>query len=120
MSFDLPLPPISAITNGTMADTTYDRIEQHVKRAQAGLDDDEVLTLYHYLPSGEALVVTDIGYHNPYLMRFTGTDSAGNDCDVLCHFSATNLLLRRTRGSAAKRPIGFTGSFASGSDPTSA
>jgi len=101
-----------------MADTMYDRIEQHVNRAQEELEDGEVLTLYYYLPSGESLVVTDIGYHNPYMMRFTGKDSAGNDCDVLCHFSETNLLLRRARGSATKRPIGFTGSAESESEPS--
>jgi len=93
-----------------MADTLYERIEQHVREAEAKLTAGEALTLYHYLPNGEAITVTSIGYHNPYLMRFYGTDGQGNECDVLVHFASTHLVLRRTAASGPqKRRIGFTG-----------
>lgn len=44
----LALPP-----DATMADTLYDRIEQHIKGAESELAPDEALAVVHYLPTGK-------------------------------------------------------------------
>jgi len=95
--------------DSTMADTLYDRIEQHVKDAESDLAEDEALALYHFLPNGEALRVESVGYHNPYLMRFDCEDSGGNKCDVRVHFASTHLVLRRFKPETKKQrqAIGF-------------
>jgi hypothetical protein len=92
------------------AHSLYERIQQHIREAEAELEDGQVLALFQYLPSGEALRVTSIGFHNMYLMRFYCEDAQGNECDVLVHFESAHLVLRRykpTPGQPPARPIGF-------------
>lgn len=95
----------------TMADTMYERLHEHITEAEASLENDQTLELYHYLPNGEPIRVLDVGYHNPYLMKFYGVDSNGNECDVLVHFESTHLLVRKVPlGQVGKKqPIGFSG-----------
>jgi hypothetical protein len=102
--------PFKFPKDATMADTMYERLHVHISKVEAELGEDQAIELYHYLPDGEPLRVRDVGYHNPYLMKFYGVDANGNECDVLVHFGSTHLLLRKVRAEPGKEhPIGFSG-----------
>ena len=106
---NIEFPKLELPKNYTLADTFYDRLQHHIKALEEKLKEDEQLLLYNYVTLSEPILVTDIGFHNPYLIVFYGKDSNDNECFVLTHMSSVQLVLKvvKIKSPAERRLIGF-------------
>jgi hypothetical protein len=97
-----------------MADKLYDRLENHIKDAESKLAEDEQLAVLFHSNAGEGIIVNDIGYHNPMLIKLYGTDQHGNDCTILAHMHSVQLILRvqKLQGTEQRKNIGFRSNVA--------
>jgi hypothetical protein len=98
-----------APSNPPMADTFYDRIETFIKEAEGELKQDEQLEITCSSPSGEVILITDIGYHNPYLIMLYGQDKHMNQCTILTHMDSVQLMIKTIslEDAGKHRHIGF-------------
>ena len=105
----LPEIPKIEIKDYKLADTFYDRLRQHIEGTQNQLKKDEQLVLYYYNQTGERILVTDMGYHNPNLIILYGQDSNGNECSVIAHMQSVQLVVKilKLENKAERRTIGF-------------
>jgi hypothetical protein len=55
--------------------------------------------------------VTNLGYHNPYLIKLFGKNERDEECIILTHMNSVQLLLvvEKTDARSPKRTIGFVG-----------
>jgi hypothetical protein len=95
----------------TMANTFYDRLQEQISAAQAQLYEGEQLAVYYQGQVGSPIQVTNLGYHNPSLIKLFGKNESAEDCLVLAHMNSVQLLLvvEKTDASSPKRTIGFVG-----------
>lgn len=95
----------------TMANTFYDRLQEQISAAQAQLYEGEQLAVYYQGQGGSPIQVTNLGYHNPYLIKLFGKNESAEDCLVLAHMNSVQLLLvvEKTDVRSPKRTIGFVG-----------
>ena len=94
-------------TTYNLASGMYERLQKHIENFIKTLDD----TQHPLLLVGD-LIVEDIGYHNPHLLIFHGTDLQGNPTRKFVHINALNMDLKALKTQDAetpKRPIGFLG-----------
>ncbi|MDE3096289.1 MAG: hypothetical protein KGK07_09860 [Chloroflexota bacterium] len=99
--------------DGSMADTLYERLAEHINEATSALEVGESLQLDWFNSSGECIRVEDIGYHNPNLIKLYGRDNSNRKCTVLVHMNALELVLRvNDSASRQSRRIGFVGESA--------
>ena len=100
-------PPV--VSDYEMADTFYDRLESFITEAQSELEENQQLEISYASPAGEIITVTDIGYHNPYLIRLYGKDKRNQECTVLVHMNSVQLIVRTAnlRDAEQHRRIGF-------------
>jgi hypothetical protein len=104
----IQIPDIKPPKIALYADTFYDRLRHHIEEFQKNLKEDEQLAIYSYAGPNEPILITDIGYHNPFLINLFGTDSKGNECCVLAHMSSIQLVLKIEKASPEERKeIGF-------------
>ena len=66
---DYPRLNPSVLKNPTLASTFYDQLQEAINRELEQLGKMEQLAVYYQGPSGAPLLVTDLGYHNPYLIK---------------------------------------------------
>ena len=94
-----------------MARTFYDRLQVQISTAQAQLYEGEQLAVYFQGQGGSRILVTNLGYHNPYLIKLFGKNESDEKCVVLAHMSSVQLLLvvEKTAARSPKRTIGFVG-----------
>jgi hypothetical protein len=94
-----------------MARTFYDRLQVQISTAQAQLYEGEQLAVYYQEQGGSRILVTNLGYHNPYLIKLFGKNESDEECVVLAHMNSVQLLLvvEKTDARSPKRTIGFVG-----------
>jgi len=99
------------VRDHTMANTFYDRLQEQISAAQAQLYEGEQLAVYYQGQGGSPIQVTNLGYHNPYLIKLFGKNESAEDCLVLAHMNSVQLLLvvEKTDARSPKRTIGFVG-----------
>ena len=99
------------VKDRTMANTFYDRLQEHISAAQAQLYEGEQLAVYYQGQVGSPIQVTNLGYHNPSLIKLFGKNESAEDCLVLAHMNSVQLLLvvEKRDASSPKRTIGFVG-----------
>ena len=102
------LPP----RNATMADTFYDRLQEHLEKAMASLQSDEELSVYYYTQGGIAWKIEDVGFHNPFLIKLYCRGTDGSKTSILLHMAAVQLVVRisKKEKDVKRVPIGFRGS----------
>ena len=102
-------PSLSLPENYKLADTFYEHLRGHIEALQKNLKKEQQLLVFHYNPSGEPILVTNIGFQNPSLIVLHGVDSMGNDCCVLQHMFNVELVMRvmKIDTKTKQRRIGF-------------
>ena len=97
--------------DATMADTFYNRLQEQISTGLAQLAEGEQLAVYYLGQSGSPILVTNLGYHNPYLIKLFGKNERDEECLVLAHMNSVQLLLvvEKTDARSPKRTIGFVG-----------
>ena len=103
------MPSISLPENYKLADTFYDQLRKNIEEIQKNVKKKEQLLIYYYPSPNEPILVTSIGFQNPYMMIFHGIDAMGNECAVLAHMLSVQLILRVVKigDQKKKRKIGF-------------
>jgi hypothetical protein len=111
MDFNPPRFNRAVVKDRTMADTFYDRLQEQISTALAQLVEGEQLAVYYQGQGGSSIQVTNLGYHNPYLIKLFGKNESDEECVVLAHMNSVQLLLvvEKTDARSPKRTIGFVG-----------
>jgi hypothetical protein len=101
----------SVLKNPTLASTFYDQLQEPINRELEQLGKMEQLAVYYQGPSGAPLLVTDLGYHNPYLIKLYCKNERDEHRVVLAHMNSVQLLLavEKVEIRSPKRTIGFVG-----------
>ena len=99
------------VRDRTMANTFYDQLQEAINRQLERLGKMEQLAVYYQEPSGAPLLVTHLGYHNPYLIKLYCKNERDEHRVVLAHMNSVQLLLvvEKTDARSPKRTIGFVG-----------
>jgi hypothetical protein len=85
------IPPMKV---AVFADTTFARISEAIAAFQNDLNaDEEVAACVAHFGHSLTIQIESIGYRNPYLITFTGTDDQGRRVQLVQHMSQVNLLL---------------------------
>lgn len=105
----LRMPSLQLPDNYKLADTFYEQLRRNVEELQKKLKKNEQLLIYHYICATEAILVTSIGFQNPYMIVLHGVDAMGNECCVLSHMLSVQLALRVVKldTKAKQKRIGF-------------
>jgi hypothetical protein len=108
---DYPRLNPSVLKNLTLASTFYDQLQEAINRELEQLGKMEQLAVYYQGPSGAPLLVTDLGYHNPYLIKLYCKNERDEHRVVLAHMNSVQLLLavEKVEIRSPKRTIGFVG-----------
>lgn len=109
-NFEPRMPNIShipIIKDTKMADTFYERLKSNIEGFEKKLKSNEQLMLYCSDQAGDIIHVTDIGYHNPYLILFYGFDSEKKECSIMVHMNSVQLNTKIINTEEKKRKIGF-------------
>ena len=71
----------------------------------------EQVAVYYQGPSGAPLLVADLGYHNPYLIKLYCKNERDEHRVFLAHMNSVQLLLavEKVEIRSPKRTIGFVG-----------
>jgi hypothetical protein len=101
----------SVLKNRTMANTFYEQLQEAINRELGQLGKMEQLAVYYQGPSGPPLLVNDLGYHNPYLIKLYCKNERDEHRVVLAHMNSVQLLLavEKVEIHSPKRTIGFVG-----------
>jgi hypothetical protein len=95
-----------------LADSFYERLTKSIDKEGKNLGDDQQLAVYYFTPSGKCISITRFGYWNPYMIRLSGADHQGNECTVLLHMQAVQLLVVKEKTDAQPhKKIGFLGNL---------
>jgi hypothetical protein len=94
-----------------MIGSIYDRLQEQISTAQAQLVEGEQLAVYYQGQGGSPILVTNLGFHNPYLIKLFGKNESDEECVILAHMNSVQLLLvvEKTDARSPKRTIGFVG-----------
>src|SRR5215217_8566437 len=107
---DYPRLNPSVLKNPTLASTFYDQLQEAINRELEQLGKMEQLAVYYQGPSGAPLLVTDLGYHNPNLIKLYCKNERDEHRVVLAHMNSVQLLLAVEKVEIRpKRTIGFVG-----------
>ncbi len=109
---NLHLPAMRPPKDYRLADTFHDHLEESIRHEEDDLQEGEAIVALCYLPNGDVIQVLEIGYHNPYLMRFYGVDAQGNNSTVLVAMQSVQLVVKtiKLEPEQERRRIGFVGS----------
>ena len=101
--------PLVAKERLNPAEWTYERLVKQIVKFEAKLSADEELGgRFVTAPKDGAIHIADIGYWNPDMLIFYGTDSDGRSIELLQHHSQLSLLLCAIPKEKEKpRRIGF-------------
>lgn len=93
------------------AKALYDGLEAHVTDMLAVANEGEQLAIEYHTASGEVLHVTAFGYHSMDVLILYARDPKQQECQVLVHTNALQLVLKLEQGGrpADRAPIGFLG-----------
>jgi len=110
MDYPRRLDP-SVLKNRTMANTFYEQLQEVINRESGQLGKMEQLAVYYQGPNGAPLLVTNLGYHNPYLIKLYCKDERDEHRVVLAHMNSVQLLLavEKVEIRSPKHTIGFVG-----------
>ena|SRR5438876_4777055 len=95
----------------SLADRFIESVEKHIKELQERLAGDEQLLVMALLPGSKEILVNWIGYSNPNLVVFDGTEmTSGHQVSLLAHQDTVQLLCRveKIEPQRSRRTIGFT------------
>jgi len=108
---DYPRLNPSVLKNPALASTFYDQLQEAINRELEQLGKVEQLAVYYQGPSGAPLLVADLGYHNPYLIKLYCKNERDEHRVVLAHMNSVQLLLavEKVEIRSPKRTIGFVG-----------
>lgn len=98
---------ISEITTVELASGMYKRIQSQIEDLEKQLNPNE-----HILATINDIAISKIGYYNPHLLIFYGTNIQGNQVRKLIHINSLNMdliVLKSNNSSKPKRSIGFLG-----------
>lgn len=107
-NFTLPKSPI--VRNYHLADWMYERIIEKIEDFEKDLPEDMQAGGMLANFANMTFSIDDIGYHNPDMIIFYGTQSDGSKVELLQHTSQLNLLLIAVPLSNPQKPrrkIGF-------------
>lgn len=88
-----------------------ERLVAWIRAFEAGLDPAQEVALGFAGSEAGILQIDEIGYSDPDLITFTGTDDAGYRTQLIQHVSQMNVILRAVPSAdpdEAPRRIGFT------------
>lgn len=110
--FDVPKFVMPPMPTGHLASGVHERILGMIQDFENSLDDSyEVGARLANFGTSVLIRVTDIGYHNPTLIRFFGfLDETGEPCELIQNVNQLSLLLIRVPildPAKPKRRIGF-------------
>jgi hypothetical protein len=94
----------AVVRDRTMANTFYERLQEQISAGLAQLAEGEQLTVYHQGQGGSSIQVTNLGYHNPYLIKHFGKNERDEECLVLAHMNSVQLLLVVEKTDARSAP----------------
>lgn len=104
------LPEIPRIRDYRLADWMYERIIKRIEDFEKNLPDDMQAGGMLANFANMTFSIDDIGYHNPDMIIFYGTQLDGSKIELLQHTSQLNLLLvgvKRSNPEEPRRKIGF-------------
>jgi len=98
-----------------LASYFYKNFEIQYTELKQGLQANQQIAAYCYLPANEVIRVEHVGWANPNMIVLHGLDSSGDTTVACLHMSATNLVLKviPIEKPAKRRPIGFLGELRS-------
>ena len=114
MDFNRPIARVPVPRDVTMADTFYDRLQEQIQGSLGQLREGEQLAAYYYGQGSAPILVTNLGYHNPYLIKIFGKNERDEECLVLAHMNSVQLVLvvEKTDARSPKSTIVFVGQSA--------
>src|SRR5215510_14232890 len=78
----------------TLADTMHNRIELQLQEFQEGLaPNEEIGICLANFGREQVIFVESVGFHNPHLVTFDGTNEKGHRVRLVQHMSQVSLLL---------------------------
>lgn len=92
----LTLPPAMVKPTGkkTPAQWAYERVILYIKNFEEQLDNDHEVGLGFVGGDAGVLKIEGIGYYDPDIVTFYGTDSAGTKTQLIQHVTQLNVMLR--------------------------
>ena len=113
---DYPRLNPSVLKNHTLASTFYDQLQEAINREMEQLGKMEQVAVYYQGPSGAPLLVADLGYHDPYLIKLYCKNERDEHRVILVHMNSVQLLLavEKVEIRSPKRTIGFVGQSSPG------
>lgn len=103
------LPP-NARKARSPAEWAYQRLIVYIKKFEEGLDQDHEVAMGFVGSATGTMRIQGIGYFDPDLVTFHGSDPLGNRMQAIQHVSQLNVLLRalpKPDSKSAPRRIGF-------------
>ncbi|MDO6731765.1 DUF6173 family protein [Marinovum sp. 2_MG-2023] len=109
------LPPADCLTNRPVAQKSaaewaYERLVLYIRDFEAGLDNEHEVAMGFTGGQAGILRIEGMGYFDPDIITFHGTDAQGIRTQLVQHVSQLNVLLRALPTqveTAAPRRIGF-------------
>ncbi|MFQ6547520.1 DUF6173 family protein [Aestuariibius sp. 2305UL40-4] len=91
---DLPEPLKKPVGNKSPARWAYERLILYVKKFEESLDGDQEVALGFTGGDAGTLRIEGMGYFDPDIVTFYGTDTMGLKTQMIQHVSQLNVLLR--------------------------
>jgi hypothetical protein len=111
---DVPLPEALAkrpVAQKSAAEWAYERLILYIKTFEETLDNSEEAAMGFAGSDGGVLRIEGIGYFDPDLVTFYGSDPSGAKTQLIQHVTQLNVMLRalpkRADGDDAPQRIGF-------------
>ena len=110
---DVPLPDALARTpvqKKSPAQWAYERLILYIQNFEKGLDNDQEAAIGFAGSEGGVLRIEGIGYFDPDIVTFYGSDPTGAKSQLIQHVTQLNVMLRalpKRVAAEAPRRIGF-------------
>jgi len=98
------------VENKSPAQWAYERVVLYLKKFEETLDDNHEVAMGFTGASAGVLRIEGMGYFDPDIVTFYGSDPAGGKMQLVQHFSQLNVVLRalpKQIEAAAPKRIGF-------------
>lgn len=108
-----PLPEAVAkkpVAQKSPAEWAYQRLILYIKNFEKMLDDEQEIAMGFTDTGAGVLRIEGLGYFDPDIVTFYGTDATGGRVQLVQHVSQLNVILRampKAREAEAPRRIGF-------------
>lgn len=104
---EIDLSKLEELSTADLASGMYKKIKFQIDQLTSTLHPNE-----HILATIDNIAITEIGYHNPNLLIFSGIDSREHRVQKLIHINSLNMnltVLQNHSSDVPERPIGFLG-----------